>query len=142
MYANFSAPQTSYHFVVVTTTDTDVNATTYTQVEQLLAAGNTVHCNYTHDTTPSTYTDSTTYNNPNIGVGKKVFVIAAPIEYKSASMYVGADNQQFNFTIIPAVSSDNGIPYSSSDTTVYRLFKFQSAARSGYNINKIELKKS
>lgn len=142
LYANFSAPQTSYHFVVVTTTDTDVNATTYTQVEQLLAAGNTVHCNYTHDTTPSTYTDSTTYNNPNIGVGKKVFVIAAPIEYKSASMYVGADNQQFNFTIIPAVSSDNGIPYSSSDTTVYRLFKFQSAARSGYNINKIELKKS
>ena len=57
-------------------------------------------------------------------------------------MYVGADDQQFNFTIIPAVSSDNGIPYSSSDTTVYRLFKFKSAARSGYNINKIELKKS
>lgn len=142
LYANFSAPQISYHFVVVTTTDTDVNATTYTQVDQLLADGNTVHCNQMHGTTPPIYTDSTTYNNPNIGVGKKVFVIAAPIEYKSASMYVGADNQQFNFTIIPAVSSDDGIPYSSSDATVYRLFKFQSAARSGYNINKIELKKS
>lgn len=136
-----AAATTTYHFVVVTTTDDDVNAT-YTQVDQLLASGNTIHCNKTQTTIPSTYTDTDTYGNPNIGVGKKVFVIAAPIEYKSAAMYVGADNQQFDFTIIPATSSNNGIPYSSSDNTVYRLFKFKSESRYGYYINKIELKKS
>ena len=132
-----STPQTDYHFVVVTTTDNNVNTTTYSTVDQLLVSGNTIHCNKTQSTTPPTYIDTDTYHG--LGAGRKVFVIAAPIEYKTAKIYVAGFDQGLTFTLEPPAESMNGIPYSNGDVVNYRLFKYRCTGVSGYIINKIEL---
>lgn len=153
LYANFSAPQSTYHFAMVTNTDTDINATTYTNVEQLInGTGNVVHFNETNTSTPASYTNTSGYDP--VGTGKQVVVIAAPITYKDVYIwlndntpdlsnpnYNSADINTGNLVRVPEIGDEsNAIPYSSNDSTKYRLFKYKSTARNGYAVNTIIIK--
>lgn len=143
MRATFATSSDEYHFVMATTTDSNISGTTYSNVEQLInTSGNTVHFNTTTSSLPPTYSDATGYNG--VGAGRKVFVIAAPVDYKSAKVYsTGGMDQQLEFTLEPIASSDNGIPYSSSstDNVKYRLFKYKWYTPSGLVAERVELSK-
>lgn len=148
-------PSSVYHFVLVTTMDTDVNATTYSNVEELVTnSNNTIHFNEIQSTTsmPDPYINSSIYDP--VGAGKKIIVIAAPITYKDVYIwlndntpnlsnpnYSSADINTSNLVRVPEVGDEsNAIPYSSNDSTKYRLFKYKSTARNGYAVNTIIIK--
>lgn len=129
---------TTYHFILVTTTDTSVNDTIYNNVTEVLNSGGTIHYNDSEIYMPSPYIKEDSING--VGANRKVFVIAAPIAYKAAKIYSGGSQQPITFTLVPpSGDSINGIPYSNSDNTKYRLFKYRCMTPSGYAINKIEL---
>ena len=138
--AIFAQATDDYHFVMVTTNDTSVGATTYNTVDELL---DPIHLKQSHfDITANSLPDpyintSATYSG--VGSGKRVFVIAAPVEYKSAKIYVNGTDQQLVFTLVPDVNSINGIPYSTGGTVKYRLFKYRSIYINGFMVNKVEL---
>ena len=134
-------PSSVYHFVLVTTMDTDVNNTTYSNVEELVTnSNNTIHFNEIQSLTPAIYANTNTYTG--IGSNKRVFIIAAPVDFKSAKLYVSGMDQQINFTLTPPVGEESdGILYSNdgSNGVKYRLFKFKSPFRNGFVSDRIEL---
>lgn len=138
--AIFAQPTDNYHFVMVTTNDTNVNGTTYNTVDELLDLTHLrqSHFDNTANSLSDPYTNTTGYSG--VGSGRSVFVIAAPVEYKSAKIYVGGSDQGLTFTLVPSTESMNGIPYSTGGTVKYRLFKYRCMTPSGYNIDRVELR--
>lgn len=137
--AIFSQPTDNYHFVMVTTNDTNVNSTTYNTVDELFSQAHLAqsHFDITQNTIPNPYVNNSTYNG--VGANAKVLVIAAPVEYKSAKIYVNGTDQMLTFTLVPTANSMNGIPYTTGGDVKYRLFKYRSLYTTGFNINKVEL---
>ena len=137
--ASFIAlPSEDYHYVMVTIPDTSTGTTTFNSVSDLLNYSTTVHFNDTESTLTIPYEKTGTYAS--VGANRKVFVIAAPVDYKSAKIYVGGMDQQLNFVLEPEASSMNGIPYTSGSNGVkYRLFKYRCTGNSGYVVGKVEL---
>lgn len=141
--ANFEAPVTQYHYVMATTNTGNLNNVNYSYVDEILAAsGYTHHLNDSSTTVPSgTYTKQF---NPEeyVGENRKVFVIAAPVYYNVAKIFVAGYDQNVPFTLVPVNGDDNGIPYSSDSTdgVRYRLFKYRITQSSDpFIINKLEL---
>ena len=138
--ALFEQATDDYHFVMVTTKDASVGSTTYNTVDELLDSAHLKqsHFNDTKNSLETLYTN--TSSNGGVGSGRSVFVIAAPVEYTSAKIYVGGSDQGLTFTLVPTADSMNGIPYSAGGTVKYRLFKYRCTTTSGYNIDKVELR--
>lgn len=138
--ALFEQATDDYHFVMVTTKDASLGSTTYNTVDELLDSTHLKqsHFNDTKNSLETLYTN--TSSNSGVGSGRSVFVIAAPVEYTSAKIYVGGSDQGLTFTLVPTADSMNGIPYSTGGTVKYRLFKYRCTTTSGYNIDKVELR--
>lgn len=147
--ANFNTPTNDYHFVIVTTNDTDVNGTTYNTVDELFDSAHMVTTHFDipvqASTLPNTWPDPDnmpqgfTYPYFGVGAGRKVFVIAAPAEYTRAKIYTAGMDQNAPFTVVPPAADSNGIPYTTGGSVKYRLFKCKATTPSGYRIEKLEL---
>ena len=135
-----------YHYIMLTTNYQDVDdpSLDYGSITEMLNDPNVtnLHFDASLTTTPAPYVNEGNY--PGVGADFTVFVIAAPVEYKSAKIYVENVYQPISFTIDPPVNDNNGIPYSSesTDNIKYRLFKRFNPGSFGFKVNKIELYKT
>jgi hypothetical protein len=139
---NYTAPVPEYHYVMVTTNIKNTDSMNFSSVEDLLTTeGYITHLNESTTNTPSGTYSKTISPEEHVGPNRKLFVIAAPVYYTSARIYVDGNDYGVPFVLIPA-SGNNGIPYSSNstDNIKYRLFEYKSSdSPSAFIVNKLEL---
>ena len=139
----YETPETQYHYVMATTNTTKLENVNYAYVNEILAAdGYTTHLDESSTNSPSGTYVKTFSPEEQVGAGRKVFVIAAPVYYNDAKIFVAGYDQNVPFTLIPVNGDNDGIPYSSNstDNVKYRLFKYKITQSSDpFIINKLEL---
>ena len=135
-----------YHYIMLTTNYQDVNdpSLNYGSITEMLNDPNVteLHFDDTSTSMPAPYVKEGKY--PGVGGYFNVFVIAAPVDYKSAKIFVQNVGQNTPFTIVPPVNDNNGIPYlsESTDNIKYRLFKYFNPRSTGFLVNKVEIYKT